>query len=82
MTYCLMTEDGKIRVEISCLVKNRPTTVGQLVKRIEQGTVDLLKPQKLTDRLRDADPKTELDTDWTATGTGGRFINWIPIENL
>jgi len=85
MTYCLMTEDGKVRVEIRCSYANRPDDVGELVLGVREGRIQMVKPQNLPKRIDEkgsACDGRELCTDWTATGIGGRFINWIAIENL
>jgi len=81
MTYCLVTEDGKVRVEIRCTLANRPETVGDLVLGVHDGTIMMVKPQKLPIRAINH-VEEEFGVDWERTGTGGRFINWIPIENL
>ena len=107
MTYCLMTEDGKIRLEIRCLLKDRPSNLGQFIRRVEQGKVvivmakgpglDLLNRDGsltvlhtkkgtataigLANSLKGKE-KQKLETDWDATGTSTRHINWIATENL
>jgi hypothetical protein len=86
MTYCLKTEDGKIKVEIRCTLANRPTTVGEFVLGVREGRIELIKPKSLPKAVREdksaVDDSRELDTDWEATGGQARYINWIPIENL
>ena len=83
MTYCLMTEDGKIRVEIRCSLADKPTTVGELYAGVTTDRIQMIKPTKLPIKVESGDyVDVELDTDWERTGVGSRLINWIPIENL
>lgn len=81
MTYCLMTEDKKVRVEIRCSLADRPETVAQLLIGIHDGRIELISPKKLSDKYRELKELT-LDTDWERTGTNLRQINWPAIENL
>ena len=86
MTYCLKTEDNNVRVEFRCTLANKPKRVGDFVLGVREGRIEMIKPKKLPKALLDDKgaccDSRELDTDWDATGIGGRFINWIPIENL
>jgi hypothetical protein len=81
MTYCLQTEDGKVRIEIRCSLADRPETMADLVIGIRNGTIQMIKPQKLRKRLQEL-KNIEFHTDWERTGTQARYINWIPTENL
>ena len=86
MTYCLVTEDGKVRIEIRCTLANRPDTVGDFVLGVREGRIEMVKPKNLPKAVREdkgaACDDRDLDTDWEATGGQARYINWIPIENL
>ena len=86
MTYCLMTEDKKIRVEIRCNLANRPENVGDFVLGVREGRIEMIKPKNLPKAVREdkgagCDGR-KLETDYERTGVGGRYINWIPTENL
>lgn len=83
MIYCLMTEDKKLRVEISCTMANKPTCTHSLLLGINDKTINLLKgTKKSIEKYIDNETGVDLDTDWERTGVGGRYINWIPTENL
>jgi len=83
MTYCLMTEDGKVKVEIRCTLANRPQTVGDLVLGLREGRIEMIKPKNLPKGVDPKDPcrNDKLTTDWEGTGTQARYINWITTEN-
>ena len=80
MTYCLMTEDKLLRVEIYCSATNRPDTVDDLVQGIRAKTIELAIGSRLPKML--PMPTIKLETDWERTGTGLRQMNWIATENL
>ena len=81
MTYCLMTEDGKVRIEIRCTLANRPETVADLLIGVREGKIQMVRPKELTARLQKLSDQ-DLGTDWERTGSQARYINWTPIENL
>ena len=85
MTYCLMTEDGKIRVEIRCNFANKPETMGELCLGLETGDIKPIRgcgKVSLTKAFAKYNSKELLITDWERTGTNLRNINWIPTESL
>jgi len=81
MTYCLMTEDGKLRIEIRCLVQYRPECINDLLINMHSGYIMLVSPKTLPKKYRELS-KAALMTDWERTGVGLRQINWIATENL
>ena len=85
MTYCLMTEDRKIRVEIRCILANKPENLIELVTGINAGTIELLKPKSIVtafSKRPEGKNDEPLYTDWERTGISARNINWIRIEDL
>lgn len=84
MLYALITDDGKT-FDISCEMSKLPKTIKALKRGVDQGYIkwdeEFETAKKQERKLAKLEDKTKLNINWSRVRQG-RYINWIPVENL